>query len=111
LKKAGLNAGDAWFCGDNIKADVEGSAAVGIFPVWYEGETQEIPETGAGEAPETPETDAGGLQQEEAGGMDIRDENGSAVSYFSRRVGAAPDCEHLHIHDWNEMIVVLEGLK
>lgn len=36
LKKAGLNASDVWFCGDNIKADIEGSAGVGIFPVWYE---------------------------------------------------------------------------
>ncbi|MDR0292735.1 MAG: HAD family hydrolase [Oscillospiraceae bacterium] len=43
LKKAGLNAGDVWFCGDNIKADVEGSVAVGIFPVWYEDESVENP--------------------------------------------------------------------
>ena len=35
LKKAGLVCADVWFCGDNIKADVEGSAAVGLFPVWY----------------------------------------------------------------------------
>lgn len=43
LKKAGLSAEDVWFCGDNIKADVEGSAAVGIFPVWYEDEIMENP--------------------------------------------------------------------
>ena len=50
LKKAGLNAGDVWFCGDNIKADVEGSAAVGIFPVWYEDETMENPSRKQGES-------------------------------------------------------------
>jgi len=43
LKKARLSAEDVWFCGDNIRADVEGSAAVGIFPVWYENETIENP--------------------------------------------------------------------
>lgn len=36
LRKAGLSPDEVWFCGDNVKADVEGSAAVGIFPVWYE---------------------------------------------------------------------------
>jgi len=36
LRKAGLAADEVWFCGDNIIADVEGSAKVGIFPVWYE---------------------------------------------------------------------------
>jgi len=43
LKKAGLSAGEVWFCGDSIRADVEGAAAVGIFPVWYEDETLENP--------------------------------------------------------------------
>lgn len=43
LKKARLNAEDVWFCGDNIRADVEGSAAVGIFPVWYEDLKTENP--------------------------------------------------------------------
>jgi len=74
LKKAGLNAGDVWFCGDNIKADVEGSAAVGIFPVWYEDETMENPSRKQGES-------------------------------------AVPDCDHLHIHDWLELIDVLEGTR
>ena len=36
LRKAGLNADEVWFCGDSIEADVEGSGAVGMFPVWYE---------------------------------------------------------------------------
>lgn len=43
LKKAGLESGDVWFCGDNIMADVEGSAQIGIFPIWYEDETMENP--------------------------------------------------------------------
>lgn len=43
LKKAKLDTEDVWFCGDNIKADVEGSAAVGIFPVWYDDEVMDNP--------------------------------------------------------------------
>jgi len=43
LRKAGLNASDVWFCGDNIICDVEGAAAVGIFPVWYEELSMENP--------------------------------------------------------------------
>jgi len=74
LKKAGISAGDVWFCGDNIKADVEGSAAVGIFPVWYEDETMEN-------------------------------------LWRGQEKGVTPHCEHLHIHDWNELIEVLERLK
>lgn len=73
LKKAGLNAGDVWFCGDNIKADVEGSAAVGMFPVWYEDKTMDNPMT--------------------------------------QNDGAIPECDHLHIHDWNELIEILEVLE
>ena len=74
LKKAELNADDVWFCGDNIKADVEGSAKVGIFPVWYEDETLENP-------------------------------------WFGKYNGIAPNCDHLHIHDWMECIEALEGLE
>jgi len=73
LKKAGLDATDVWFCGDNIRADVEGSAAVGIFPVWYENRVIENPWIGQNE-------------------------------------GKTPACEHLHIHDWCELILVLEDL-
>ena len=76
LKKAGLSAEDVWYCGDSIKADIEGSAAIGIFPVWYEDETMENPWRGQN-APK----------------------------------GVLPQCEHLHIQDWNELISVLEGLK
>lgn len=43
LRKAGLQAEDVWFCGDNVEADIEGSAAVGMFPVWYEDEAVENP--------------------------------------------------------------------
>ena len=73
LRKAELEAEDVWFCGDNVEADIEGSAAVGIFPVWYEAIIAENPQRG---------------------------QNG----------GAEPSCEHLHIHDWRELISVLEGL-
>jgi len=74
LKKAGLNAEDVWFCGDNIEADIEGSAAVGIFPVWYEDDTLENP-------------------------------------WYSKGKGAVPNCDHLHVHDWLELIEVLKGAE
>ena len=74
LKKAGLDAADVWFCGDTIKADVEGSAAVGMYPVWYEDETVVNP-------------------------------------WCGRNDGVTPSCDHLHIHDWLELIEVLEGIE
>lgn len=74
LKKAGLDAADVWFCGDNIKADIEGSAAVGIFPVWYES-------------------------------MEAEDQ------ILCQNEGVKPRCEHLHIHDWRELIEVLEDIQ
>lgn len=40
LRKAGLRAGEVWYCGDNPQADIEGAAQVGIYPVWYENETE-----------------------------------------------------------------------
>jgi putative hydrolase of the HAD superfamily len=40
LRKAKLNASDAWYCGDNAVFDVDGAAASGIFPVWYKGAIQ-----------------------------------------------------------------------
>jgi len=73
LKKANLDSADVWFCGDNIKADVEGSAAVGIFPVWYENKEVEDP-------------------------------------LSAQKKGEAPTCDHLHIHDWLELIELLESL-
>mgnify|MGYP002622665600 CR=1 FL=1 len=71
LKKAGLQPGDVWFCGDNVKADVVGSAQVGIFPIWYEDETMENP-------------------------------------WRAKDDGNVPNCKHLHIHDWLELIEALE---
>jgi putative hydrolase of the HAD superfamily len=50
LRKAGLDAADAWYCGDSIKADVEGAASAGIFPVWYEDKTLENPWSRNGDA-------------------------------------------------------------
>ena len=39
LRKAGLDAADVWFCGDNPQDDVEGAAGVGIFPIWYDNDS------------------------------------------------------------------------
>lgn len=39
LANADLSAGDVWFCGDQIEADVFGAQNAGIFPVWYEEPT------------------------------------------------------------------------
>lgn len=41
LKKAGLSADKVWFCGDTISADIYGAHAVGMFPVFYEGEVED----------------------------------------------------------------------
>ncbi len=35
LAKAGVSAEDAWFCGDQFKADIDGAMAAGLTPVWY----------------------------------------------------------------------------
>ena len=43
LRKAGLDAGDVWYCGDSIMNDVDGSAKAGIFPVWYQNKTIDNP--------------------------------------------------------------------
>jgi len=40
LQKVGLCAKDVWYCGDNPRADVEGAAQVGIFPVWYDNDME-----------------------------------------------------------------------
>lgn len=40
LQKAGLSASDVWYCGDNVWADIEGASQVGIYPVWYDNETE-----------------------------------------------------------------------
>lgn len=49
LRKAGLSPSEAWYCGDNVAYDVEGSSAAGMFPVWYTGvcgEGQKAPSCG-----------------------------------------------------------------
>lgn len=73
LRKAGIPADEVWYCGDNPRADVEGAAQAGIFPVWYDNDTE-------------------------------KDYKGAAVEY-------TPECAHLHIREWQEMIDLLEGMK
>ncbi|MBQ3708320.1 MAG: HAD family hydrolase [Clostridia bacterium] len=41
LLKAGLDASEVWYVGDSLCADVYGSHAAGLFPVWYEEATME----------------------------------------------------------------------
>lgn len=41
LNRAGLNAEEVWYCGDSVKADIYGAHNAGIFPVLYEGKTEE----------------------------------------------------------------------
>ena len=38
LRKANLEAGKVWYCGDDVERDIHGSASTGIYPVWYESE-------------------------------------------------------------------------
>ena len=73
LQKAGLSADEVWYCGDNPQADVEGSAQVGIFPVWYDNDTDK--------------------------------------DYKDRSSELLPQCEHLHIHEWDELIDLLQRIK
>jgi putative hydrolase of the HAD superfamily len=37
LMKSELEAKDIWFCGDQVKCDVDGAYASGMIPVWYVG--------------------------------------------------------------------------
>lgn len=73
LQKAGVCADEVWYCGDNPQADIEGASQVGIYPVWYDNDTEK--------------------------------------DYKDRSTGYVPECEHLHIHEWNEMIDLLERIK
>lgn len=41
LRKAGVDASDAWHCGDLFDKDVEGAVAAGIMPIWYGEETDD----------------------------------------------------------------------
>ena len=73
LQKAGLSANEVWYCGDNPRADIEGASQVGIYPIWYDNDTEK----------------------------DYKD-------YPKERI---PQCEHLRIHEWDEMIDLLEHLS
>ncbi len=73
LQKVGVSADEVWYCGDNPQADIEGAAQVGIYPVWYDNDTEK----------------------------DYKNCNNEHL----------PQCEHLHIYQWDEMIDLLERIK
>ena len=73
LRKSGLKAEDIWYCGDSPQKDIEGASRVGIFPVWYDNDTEKH----------------------------YKDHSGKRT----------PECEHLHINEWEEMIDLLERLQ
>lgn len=75
LRKAGLSAGQAWYCGDSIANDIIGAHHVGIYPVLYEV-----------------------------------DMTGDSNPYKHQNEGLTVDFDYLHIHDWREMIAVLNSL-
>jgi putative hydrolase of the HAD superfamily len=57
LKKAKLSAGEVWYCGDSVNADVHGAAAVGVHPVWYQcGEDIDNYDGNEGAVPVVPHT-------------------------------------------------------
>lgn len=70
LKKAGLDASDVWYCGNDVICDVEAASKVGIYPVWYDNDTGNIDDD-----------------------------------------KIKPNCEHLHIHKWDELIGILDSYK
>ena len=43
VRKSDLSPDEIWYCGDHPVKDVEGAAAAGIFPVWYENDTDDRP--------------------------------------------------------------------
>lgn len=73
IRKAGVAPDEIWYCGDNPQADIEGASQVGIYPVWYDNDTEK--------------------------------------HYKDRSKERLPQCEHLHIHEWHEMIDLLEKMK
>ncbi len=36
LRKADIGASEVWYCGDNVRVDINGASNVGIYPIWYE---------------------------------------------------------------------------
>lgn len=73
FQKVGLSADKVWYCGDNPKADIEGSSQVGIFPVLYDNDTDK--------------------------------------EYIKSSDYKTLKCEYLHIHEWRELIDILESLN
>lgn len=73
LQKAGICSDEVWYCGDNPRADIEGASQAGIYPVWYDNDTDK--------------------------------------NYRDRSVEYVPECEHLHIHTWDELIDLLERMR
>lgn len=51
LHKAGLEADEVWFCGDHPQKDVEGAAGAGLYPVWYDNDTERDYKDRSGEMP------------------------------------------------------------
>lgn len=49
LRKAGIPADEVWYCGDSPRADVEGAAQAGIYPVWYDNDTEKDYKGGSAE--------------------------------------------------------------
>lgn len=43
IRKSGLSPDEIWYCGDNPQIDAEGAACAGIFPVWYDNDTDDRP--------------------------------------------------------------------
>ena len=43
LQKAGLTADKVWYCGDSMEDDIYGANGAGMFPVLYEGRTEDEP--------------------------------------------------------------------
>ncbi len=44
IRKSELSPDEIWYCGDDPHSDVEGAHAAGIFPVWYENDTDDRPD-------------------------------------------------------------------
>jgi len=73
LHKAGLDAKDVWYCGDDPQKDVDGASQAGIFPVWYDNDTDQ--------------------------------------AHSGHANNISPKSDHLHIHEWSEMTVLLDQLE
>lgn len=72
LKKAELEPGEVWFCGDSTQADIKGASEAGIFPVRYESSLE--------------------------------------CYYRDKSEDETPECAHLHIREWTELIETLKKI-